>query len=245
MYGERAHTLLRCFTCRASWWWCIGVMAPKRKSREVNSATLPIVHGFSRSGTNLLKTPLALDKTSLLSFSVSQTTESGAKANLKTEFVLIRNCVVKSTFFCFNREKPHRSGLSRLPVHPLFRMKRLLLFVILCIQSIPIQPSASKQRQRRHTPSRNPLADLTQAQLTEFLGFMLSQSTNTIIVAGHDTSTILTNDRHLQSNERQLSRSKRNRYFTPRLNRAVINQFSQKMHCIVFKSYNLPGCGSK
>lgn len=105
MYGERAHTLLRCFTCRASWWWCIGVMAPKRKSREVNSATLPIVHGFSRSGTNLLKTPLALDKTSLLSFSVSQTTESGAKANLKTEFVLIRNCVVESTFFLFQQRK--------------------------------------------------------------------------------------------------------------------------------------------
>lgn len=209
-----------------------------------------MLHRFCSVRHKLAQNPACARKTSLLSFSVSQITESGAKANSKKNKVCLdkRNCVVKFTFFCFNKteKKSHPVRiLSRLPIHQQFRMKRILLFVILCIQSIPIQPSASKQRQRRHTQSRNPLADLSQAQLTEFLGFMLSQGTNTIIVAGHDTSTILTNDRRLQTNERQLSRSKRNRYFTPRLNRAVINQFSQKMHCVVFKSYNLPGCGSK
>ena len=78
----------------------------------------------------------------------------------------------------------------------------------------------------------------TEDQLAEFLSFMLSQSTNTIIVANQKSSTILTNDRRL-AQKGALTRSKRNRYFTPRLNRAVVNQFRQKMHCVVFKSYNL------
>ena len=134
------------------------------------------------------------------------------------------------------------------------RMKRILLFVIsaLCapIQQVPLKPSTnttSRRRARRHTShQRNPLAELSQTQLSEFLGFMLAQDTNTIIISGEKSSTILTNDSRLKSHDYQpLSRAKRNRYYTPRFNRTLINQFSQKMHCVVFKRYNLPGCDRK